>query len=401
MAMGLVENNRAMDFSLRAEQQAFLDYVKQFARERIAPRAFTSEFGDYPWRILEAFGEAGISGLDLPVEDGGRGRSLLDTVLATEVLARTDGAAGDAMQATNFGAIRQFSSFAPPALKARVLPALLAGKALITVGMSEADAGSSLTELTTTATLDGDQVVLNGHKLWNTNGPYATSHVVWARFPHVGPGAEAIGLLYVPTDAPGYRRGPLERYVSGEAYCAVYFEDCRLPREYVLLERDGLRRMFGIFNVERLGNGARSLGLGQAALDRTIAYLKERRQFGRSLMEFQALQFAVVDMHVKLEGARNVLYRAAWQATRGEADPATVGLAKVACNEAALAVAQQAALLLGARGVSEAEPVSRIMRRVQALCTSGGTLEVQKLRIAESLFETRFDQRPPRPPKAS
>lgn len=380
-----------MDFRLTEEQLALQDSARRLAEGRFADRAFT--WTEFPWENARALAEAGMTGLTIPVEDGGQGASLMDAVLVMEAISQVCPHTGDAVQATNFGAIRQIAAFGSPRVKEEILPLLLAGEGLVSAGMSEPDAGSGLTDLRTTAHYDGDEVVLNGQKVWNSHGPEITHSVIWCRF---GPRTRDIGAVLVPVDAPGFSKGPAETYMSGERHCGLFMDDCRVPKDHVLADTEALRRMFTIFGVERVGNAVRALALAQSAFDRAVEHVKTREQFDRPLAEFQGLQWRFADMRMKLDAARLLVYRAVVNADAGAPDPAEAAVAKCFTNEAAFEVANGALQAFGASGYSTEFPLEYIARRVRGWMIAGGSVEIMRNRIAEDIFDQRFSQRPPK-----
>jgi alkylation response protein AidB-like acyl-CoA dehydrogenase len=379
-----------VDFRLSQEQLQLFSSARRLAEDRFAERAFT--WDGFAWEHARTLAEAGFTGLTLSVDDGGQGGSLLDAVLVLEAVSQVCPSAGDAVQATNFGAIRQVAAFASSELKRELLPRLLAGEALVTVGMSEPEAGSGLTDLRTTAAYDGDDVVLNGEKAWNSNGPDATHVVVWCRF---GPGAGDIGAVVVPVDAAGFSKGPAGRFMSGDRYCSLLLDGCRVPRRSVLAEAGGLRQMLGVFNVERIGNAVRALSLAQAAFDRAVEHAKTRRQFGRPLCEFQGLQWKFADMRMRLDAARLLIYRAVTGVDQGTPDPTEATIAKCYANEAAFAVANDAMQVFGASGFSTELPMEHLLGKIRGWMIAGGSVEILRNRIAEGVFGRRFSQRAP------
>jgi alkylation response protein AidB-like acyl-CoA dehydrogenase len=382
-----------LDFTLSEEQRAVVDLAESVARDLPAEHDRES----YPWEIARAFHDVGLTGIALPVEDGGQGATLLDSVLAIETVARVRPRAADMLQATNFGAVRQIAAFGTPEQKERYLAPVLRGEKLVTVGMTEPEAGSAASDLRTTARLDGDEVVVNGTKVFNSDGPYATHHVVWARF---GDDVRSIGSVIVPVDAPGFEHGRPEQFLSGEYYCSLIMEDCRVPADHVLIREDGFRKMMSQFNIERLGNASRALGYGFRALELAVEYAKTRNQFGRPLAEFQGLQWKLADASLALESARLLLYRAAStaQTTPSATDTA---LAKLACNEAGYRSADTALQVFGGFGFSTEAELGYLLTRTRAWMIAGGSVEMLRNRIAEGLFEQRFSQRRPRVPAAS
>jgi alkylation response protein AidB-like acyl-CoA dehydrogenase len=378
-----------MDFRLTPEQQA----LEQTARRLAEDRFRGTEDGTGPSRqeYADQLARAGFAGITLPVEDGGQGGSLMDAILVMQAVARVSPTAGDVVQATNFGAIRQLAAFGGEGIKADVLPKLLSGGSRISGGMSETEAGSALTGLATRAGFDGNEVVINGHKLWGS--PHSDYVVVWARF---GPRTRDIGCVLVPADAPGFSRGKTETFMSGDEHAALYLDDCRVPRDNVLVESDALRRMFTVFGVERIGNAARALALAWAAFDRAVEHAKVRTQFGRPLCEFQGLQWKFADMKMKLDAAQLLIYRAAQNADDGLPDPAEATIAKCFANETAFEVANQALQVFGAAGYSTQNPLEYYVRRTRGWMIAGGSVEMMRNRIAEHVFDRRFSQWAPR-----
>jgi alkylation response protein AidB-like acyl-CoA dehydrogenase len=378
-----------MDFRLTDEQQQLVESARRLATERFADEGALEGFA---FHHAQTLAEHGFTGIALPVEDGGQGGGLVDAALVMEAVGTVSAAAGDAVQATNFGAIRQLAAFGSQSLKERVLPQLLAGEGLVSVGMSEPEAGSGLTDLRTTARVEGDEVVLDGEKSWNSNGPDTTHVVVWCRF---GPRTRDIGCVLVPTDAPGFSKGAPEHYMSGDRYCSLIMDGCRVPADNVLLEEDGFRRMMTMFGVERIGNAIRALALAQHAFDLAVEHAKTREQFGRPLCDFQGLQWKFADMRMRLDAARLLIYRAVVGADQGAPNPAEATIAKCYANEAAWYVANEALQVFGAIGYSTALPVERLVRKIRGWMIAGGSVEILRNRIAEDVFDMRFSQRRP------
>lgn len=382
-----------MDFTLSPEQQMLRQTARELARDKFAADAFAPDMHDeYPWSYGKILADAGLTGIAFTVVDGGQGGTMLDSVLVMEQVASVNPVAGDVIQATNFGPIRQLALFGSPVLKKRYLEPLLRMDGLITIGMSEADAGSAATELKTTARFEGDEVVIDGQKLWNSNGPHATCVAVWVRF---GEGTANTGVVLVPCDAPGFSKGPPERFTSGEQHCALYFDSCRVPRDHVLLEREAFRKMFPVFNLERIGNATRSLALGQAAFDMCLEHVQQREQFGKRLAEFQGIEWKLADMRMRLDAARLLIYRAACSIDAGTIDPTETAIAKCYANEAGFWVANEAVQIYGALGYTADSPLSYIFRRTRGWMIAGGTLEIQRNTIAAGMLGRRQSRRVP------
>lgn len=377
-----------MDFSLTAEQKALVDSVTKLAQREFGPTAFTHE--EFAFDSLKVLADNELTGMTLSTDVGGQGASLLDAVLVMMAITKVDPHSADAFQAANFGAIRQVANFGSETVVREVLPKLLAGEALVTAGMSEPDAGSALTDLRTTARYDGDEVVLNGQKIWNSHGPDATHSVVWCRF---GPSSKEIGAVLVPFDAPGFSRGKRERHMSGESHCQLFFDECRVPKEYVLADQGALRKMLSIFGVERMGNASRALAIGELAYEMAVEHAKTRKAFGKDLCEFQGLQWKFADMKIRLDAARMLLFRAVSNADAGYPDATEAAIAKLHCNETAFYVANEAMQVFGASGYSQEFPLEYMVRRTRGWMIAGGSVEILKNTIASAIFGRRFDQR--------
>lgn len=369
-----------MDFRLTEEQRALKETAAKIG-ESLARDAIGED--EYPFAYLTTLARYGLTGIDLPETDGGRGLELTDAILVLESITQANPRAGDAVQATNFGAIRQIAALAAPEVKARYLTPLLEGTSLASVAISEPEAGSSVSELRTSARVEGDAVVINGSKVFNSNGPFATHYVVWARFFE---GSHGIGAVIVPSDAPGFSRGKTERYLSGEAHCTLHFDACRVPVENVLASEGGLHRLMPIFNIERLGNAARSLACGQRALDLAVVHVLQRRQFGQPLAEFQGLRWKFAEARTKLDAARLLLYRAATETEGGVPDACLSAMAKLACNTAGYDAANEAVQMFGGYGMSTEYPLAYLLARTRAWMIAGGSLEILKNRIADAML---------------
>lgn len=380
-----------MDFRLDEDQRAFAAAVRDFARSELKDSAVElAHQPGYPWDVARLLGKNHLLGLTLTEEDGGQGASLMDAVIAIQEVAYASPKAADIVQAGSFGAIRTLAEYATPEQKERFLPGLLSGEKLISLGMSESEAGSAVTELRTTAVQDGDEYVVNGTKIYGTHSPEATLYLVYVRF---GPGTSNIGSVLVERGTPGFTVGAEHEYMSGERWSELVFEDCRIPAENVLLGPGGFKKQISGFNVERIGNSARALALGRYAYEEARAHALVREQFGKPLCEFQGLQWKFADMAVKLDAAQLLLYRAATDADDGLPSAYDTSVAKLACNTAGFECANEALQVMGGLGYSTDSLVEYCLRRTRGWMIAGGSLEMLRNRIAESVFDRRFDQR--------
>ncbi len=377
-----------MDFQLSDYHRDLVAATRQLARDQFAARAYT--WDGLPREYLKTLADHGLAGITMPVVDGGQGGKLLDAVLVIETVAQVCPTAGDCVQALNFGAIQQLARHGSPRLKARYLQPCLRGEQLITIAMTEPEAGSAVTDLRTRGRVADGYVTVTGQKIFTTHGHSADQFVVWLRF---GDDRGSAGAVLVDRDTPGFTVDASHRYMSGEQYGMLYFDDCRVPTDNILVPDDGFRRMLAVFNVERLGNASRSLALGQAAFDLAVGYARERRQFGRRLAEFQGLQWRFAEMKLKLDAARLLLYRAAANADAGLPSALETALAKLACNRSGFEVANDALQMFGGYGYDEEAAVNYIFRRTRGWMIAGGTVEQMLNRVAGEVFGETFSQR--------
>ena len=380
-----------MDFEFTVEQRAFAESVRRFAQAELAPGALERAHDPaYPWETAAKIARQGLLGILFPEEDGGMGGTLMDAVIAIQEVALACPKSADIVQAGNFGPIRTFVEYATPEQKARFLPDLLAGRKLLSLGMTEPEAGSAVTDLRTTAREDGDGFVIDGTKVFSTHSPEAALFLVYVRF---GPGVGGIGSVLVERGTPGFAIGQPSRFMNGEAWAQLYFDGCRIPRENLLLGPGGFKKQITGFNVERLGNASRALALGRHAYNVAREHALVRKQFGRPLCEFQGLQWKFAEMSVKLESAQLVLWKAVVGAQKGLPGAYDTAAAKLACNQAGFEVANEAMQVMGGMGFSQEAIVEYCVRRTRGWMIAGGSLEMLKNRLAESIFDRRFDQR--------
>jgi len=375
---------------LNEEQRAFADSVRRFAEAHLADGALARAHDPrFPFDVAEKLAKQGLLGITFDEKDGGQGGTLMDAVIAIQVIASVCPRSADVVQAGNFGPIRTFVEYASDEQKQRFLPDLLAGRSVISLGMSEPGAGSAVTELKTSARQDGDHYLINGTKVFGTHSPDASVFLVYVRF---APGVNGIGSVLVERGTPGFTIGKPSPFMSGEEWCQLYFEDCRIPAANVLLGLGGFKKQIAGFNVERLGNSSRALALGRYAFNLAREHALVREQFGRPLCEFQGLQWKFADMALKLEAAQLLLYRAA-RVTDGLPTAFDTALAKLACNQAGFDVANEAVQIMGGTGYSQESLAEYCMRRTRGWMIAGGSTEILKNRIAEHVFDRRFDQR--------
>ncbi|MFQ5936954.1 MAG: acyl-CoA dehydrogenase family protein, partial [Acidiferrobacterales bacterium] len=340
-----------MDFTMSEEQQLFRDSVRGFAERHLRNGALErAQADDYPADIARLVAQQGLLGITIPEDDGGQGGTLMDAVIAIETVALVCPRSADTIQAGNFGPIRVLAEYGSDEQKGRYLSGLLRGETLIAVAMTEPEAGSAVTDLQTTAVADGDGFRINGSKVFTSLSKYADLFLVYVRF---GPGVDGIGSVLIERSAQGFAIGQPVRFLSGEHWAQLYFDNVYVGPEKVLLGEGGFKKQIEGFNVERIGNSARALALGQHAFNLAREHALTRHQFGRPLCEFQGLQWKFADMQMQLDAGRLLLYRAATNADKGFPSAQETAIAKAYCNRAGFEAASEALQIMGGTGYSE------------------------------------------------
>jgi alkylation response protein AidB-like acyl-CoA dehydrogenase len=384
-----------MDFTLSEEQRQFRDSVRAFAERHLAAGALErAHTDDYPWDVAKLMADQGLLGITIPEDSGGQGGTLMDAVIAIETIASVCPRSADVVQAGNFGPIRVLAEYGSDEQKDRVLKKLLAGESLIAVAMTEPEAGSAVTDLKTTATPDGAGFRINGSKVFTTHGRFAHVLLAYVRY---GPGVGGIGSVLIERGMDGFTIGQPTRFLSGEEWAQLYFDDVYVAPENVVLGEGGFRKQIAGFNVERIGNTSRALALGRHAYEIAREHAMTRTQFGRPLCEFQGLQWKFADMKINLDAGQLLLYRAAANADNGFPSAEETSIAKAFCNRVGFETASEAMQILGGAGYNQDSLVEYCFRRTRGWMIAGGSPEMMKNRIAESIFERRFSQRPPKP----
>jgi len=378
-----------MNFQLTPEQEQFRQSVRRFAEKSLAAGARArAHSAEYPWDVSKLMAKQGLLGITVAEADGGQGGTLMDAVIAIEAVAEFCPRSADVVQAGNFGAIRVLAEYGSASQKKKYLSRLLSGEGVISVGMTEPDAGSAVTDLKTTATAAEGGYRVQGSKVFTTHSAYADLILAYVRF---GPGVGGIGSVLV--EKKDVKRGKASTFMSGEEWAEIHFDNVFVPEDRVVLKEGGFKKQMAGFNVERIGNTARSLALGRYAYEKARQWAMQRRQFGRLLCEFQGLQWKFAEMKMKLDAGQLLLYRAAANADRGLPSPEETAIAKAFCNQAGFDVASEALQVMGGMGYSQEELVEYCMRRCRGWMIAGGSIEILKNRIAEAIFERSFSQR--------
>ena len=377
-------------------QREFRSLAAEVAKDVYAPRAleWDRDRAFFPEEERKRLADLGFLGISMPEEYGGLGLPLLDSLVVIEELAKECRPAAFQVFEANTGPARHVALLGSAEQKAEVLPKVIAGEATVAVGISEPDAGSAATDMTTKAVVDGDSLVVSGTKRWISGGGHVDYYYAFCRFEDI-PGAKGIGAVLIPAETDGVSYGAQEKLMGfrGIPSCDVYFDDVRVPSRNLVRGAGHFRELFTGFSVERLGNATMSLALGQAAVDRASAYVQEREQFGRPLIEFQTVQTQLADMVLDVEAARALIYRAARDAGTGLPDPLQVSLAKCTANEMAKRVTDVGMQLHGGNGYTEEYGLERLHRDAHGWAFAGGTPAMQRTRIVSEMLGISLNQR--------
>ena len=383
-----------MDFNLSEEQIIFKDSVRNLAerhlKENNLERAHDPNF---PKDIARLFAKNGLMGIPIPEKDGGQGGKLMDAVIAIEQVALVCPRSADVIQSGSFGPLRTFAEYASSFQKEKYLTKLLNGQIVIALGMTEPNAGSAVTDLTTKAIQDGDGFRISGSKIFTSNSPDADIFLVYVSY---GEGINGIGSVLMDRSMAGFSLGKPSKYTNGEEWCALYFDNVYIPKENILLGPGGFKKQIAGFNAERIGNTARSLAVGEFAYNLAREHALTREQFGRPICEFQGIQWKFADMKIQIDAGRLLLYRAAINADKGFPSSKETSIAKAFCNKAGFDICNEAMQVMGGMGYSQESLVEYCFRKSRGWQIAGGSTEMMKNRIAEDVFERRFSQRPPK-----
>jgi butyryl-CoA dehydrogenase len=385
-----------IDFTLTEEQQALREAAARLAGEVYGPKIleWDAESTFLPDVERRRLAELGFLGMGLPEEYGGGGASLFESLLVIEEIAKQNQIAAFQVFEANTGPARVIDLFGSDDQKARLLPPIIEGEATMALAISEPDAGSAATDLTTSARSDGDHYVVNGMKRWCSGGGHAEQYLVYVRLTDE-PGSRGIGAIVVDKETAGLTFGPQESLMGfhGIPSADMFFDDVRVPGANLIVGAGRFRDLFTAFSIERLGNATMSLAIGQACLDLTAGYVEERQQFGKDIVEFQSVQVELANMIMQVEAARLLIWKAAAKAERGAPDPLEASVAKCFANEMAKRVSDLAIQLHGGNGYSTEYGIERYHRDAHGWALGGGTPAIQRVRIVSQYLSRSFNQR--------
>jgi short/branched chain acyl-CoA dehydrogenase len=382
-----------MDFTPSTEQQMIRDLCRNFAKNEIAPIAEEmDQTGQFPYEVWKKMADLGIAGIPIPEEYGGGGLDWLSMIIAIEEISRGDASLGNSLLGSVTLPMNLIYTFGTEEQKRKWLPPLATGEKIGAFGLTEPQAASDTSAIQTRAFLEGDEWVINGTKQFITNA--GLKHNSLAVIAAVSGGGESgrkrISNFIIPTGVKGYHVGQRYKkmgYRSSETR-ELIFDDCRIPKVNILGNPErGIAQFLMALQTSRIGFAAHSVGLAQAIYDVSLAYAKQRDQFGRPISKFQAIQFKLADMLMEIELARLMVYKAAWQKDNGENYFATSTFAKIFAAETAKRCADRGVQIHGAYGLMDEYPISRYWREVKFEEILEGTSEIQRLNIAKRVLK--------------
>ncbi|MFC2992019.1 MAG: isovaleryl-CoA dehydrogenase [Halomonas sp.] len=380
---------KPLDFGLDDELNMLRDQVNAFARDEIAPRAAEiDEKNEFPNDLWQKFGDMGLLGITVSEEDGGTGMGYLAHCIALEEISRASASVGLSYGAHSNLCVNQFKINATAEQKAKYLPKLMSGEHIGALAMSEPGAGSDVVSMKLRARKEGSKYILNGNKMWITNGPDAHVLVVYAKT-DPDAGSKGITAFIIEKGMPGFTTAQkLDKLgMRGSNTCELVFQDCEVPEENILGELNrGVRVLMSGLDYERTVLAAGPIGIMQAALDIVVPYIHERKQFGQSIGEFQLVQGKVADMYTTLNACRAYLYAVAAGCDRGQTSRKDAAGVILYCAEKATQVALDAIQLLGGNGYINEYPTGRLLRDAKLYEIGAGTSEIRRMLIGRELF---------------
>lgn len=378
---------------LTHEQEMIRDTVAQIAKDRFAPGAAAADRDIRPpVENLRVLAENGFCGLEIPEEYGGVGLGCLETVLVMEQVSRYCANTAILLSLTDGAAPRAILHAGSESLKRRYLPQFAKAELFAAWSMSEPDAGSDVGNVKTRAVRKGDRYVINGAKMWCTGAQVADIFLVVVRL-NDAPGLKGVGTILVEKGTPGFTVGNHLDLIGlrGTGMAPLVFEDCEVPAENLLLDAGRIKDLLSTFDIDRIAaNPPICLGVADEAVRRTVSYLKDRRQFGKPLAEFQGLQWKLADMVIQVEAGRSLLYGAARRVDAGKNTPFDTSVLKTFLNEMSIRVTNEAMQLHGAYGLSCEFPLERMYRDVRGMAVGFGTTEVHRGVIARQVLDRGY-----------
>ena len=377
-----------MDFELTDEQELIRNTVREFAEAELAPVAGEVDRNHrFPAEVIPKMAGLGLMGMPWPEKVGGAGADFVSYLIALEEVARGCATTSVIMTAHTTLATSPIFKFGTDAQKDKYLFDMASGRRLGAFALTEPAAGTDAAAGTCTAILKGDSYVLNGSKIFISNAPYAEVYIVFAKTDPDAPGTRGVSAFIVERDTPGFTVGEAEHKlgIRGSSTPPLYFADCHIPRDALLGgEGNGFKIAMQTLDGGRIGIGAQALGIAQAALDASIAYAKERVQFGKPIANLQAIQWMIADMATEIDAARLLVYRAGSCIDNGRPYSTEGAMAKLFASETATRVTGKAIQIHGGYGYTESYPVERNYRDAKITEIYEGTSEVQRMVISRA-----------------
>jgi len=378
-----------MDFELAEEQQMVRETTRAFVEREVKPVASRLDReAIYPSELVKRLSELGLMGILVPQEFGGSGMDLLCCVVAMEEISKAWASLAVAMSVQNSLVCAPIARFGSAAQKKKYLPSLARGERLGCYALTEPGSGSDAGSIQTRAKRVGDDFVLTGNKIFTTNGNRADLAIVYA-VTDPAKGKKGISAFIVEKNSPGFVVGKLEDKLGlrSSDTASLLFEDCRVPGENLLgTEGEGFAIALATLDGGRIGIAAQALGIAQGCLEESVAYARQRRQFGRAIAEFEAIQWMLADMATEIDAARLLTYRAAWLAGQERTFTKEAAMAKLFASEAANRAAYKAIQIFGGYGYTKEFAVERFFRDARITTIYEGTSEIQRLVIARRLI---------------
>jgi alkylation response protein AidB-like acyl-CoA dehydrogenase len=378
-----------MKFELTPEQRDIVATVRALTQEKFKGRAMKFMDGTFPWENLRELAQLGILGMAVPEEYGGLGLAVLDTALVLEEIAKGCYVTAMAVMGEVGVQTKIISAFAPDSIKRRILPAVCSGDMILAVCMTEPHAGTDVANYRTNVDVHGNRLVLKGTKTLISRVDEAGTFVVFTRI-NKQPGREGIGCVLIEKGTPGFEVTARYHTMGGENLAEISFDNCELPLENLILEKDGFRKLLSAFNTQRCLNPSISLGLAEGAFEESVRYMRDRIAFGRPIGEFQGMRWKLAEMYRDIEVGRSILYRACATADPFP-DPYQAALAKMYCNEMAIRVTNEAIQVHGGYGFTDEYPVSRYYRGARYGSLGGGTTETLKELVGKKIMSDFSD----------
>lgn len=377
-----------MDFRLSDEHKLLCEMYEKFAQNEVKPLAQeVDEEEKFPLETVKKLGRYGMMGIPFPKEYGGAGGDSLAYVMAVEELSKVCGTTGVVVSAHTSLCCSPIYEFGTELQKRKYLPKLLSGEYIGAFGLTEPGAGTDAAGQQTKAVLDGDHWVLNGTKIFITNAGHADIFIIFA-MTDKSLGTRGISAFIVERTFEGFRVGKEEKKmgIRGSSTCELIMENCIVPKENILGEiNKGFKIAMKTLDGGRIGIAAQALGIGEGAIDEAVKYVKERKQFGKRISQFQNTQFKLADMRTRMQAAKWLVYAAAMKKDSGEPYSEDAAMAKLFAAEAASEVTRQAVQLFGGYGYTREYPVERMMRDAKITEIYEGTSEVQRMVIASAM----------------